>query len=314
VADYRPELLDQLSFTGRVAWARAAQDGSRALEGPIRTTPIALFPREQLHELRAGASDAAALSLTASKVQAALAARGASFVGDLARASGLDRREVEEGLGELAARGLATSDGFMGLRALLSDVERTRGRRGEAGRYCLLDADARLDLERLAQLLLRRWGVLFRKLVERESLPISWGLLVRVLRQLEDRGEVRGGRFVTGFGGEQFALPDAVSAMRRLRKTAPSGELVEICGCDPLNLVGLITPGAHVPCVPSARVLLCDGLPVAAVVAGQCRWLGDHDDAFRQRCARALGILVAGERDGSRAHVQPPQRMGAPAP
>lgn len=270
VADYQPALLDQLSFSGRVAWARAAESRDKRAEGPIRTTPIALFVREQLGALRGSGGFSCELSLSAQKVKAQLEARGASFVNDLARGTQLARSEVEEALGELSACGLVTSDGFAGLRALLSlaSEQHRHKREVEPGRYALIEretGDTQRDLTVTARTLLRRWGVLFRKLLERECAGVSWGALVRVLRDLEARGEVRGGRFVSGFGGEQYALPEAVSLLRKLRREPAPGELITISASDPLNLVGIVTPGARIPQVPSTRIMLRDGVAVAAV-------------------------------------------------
>lgn len=297
VADYHPTLLDQLSFSGRVAWARAAENRDTRAQGPIRTTPIALFVREQLGALRGSGGFSCELSLSAQKVKAQLEARGASFINDLARGTQLDRHEVEEALGELSACGLVTSDGFAGLRALLSlaSEQHRHKREAEPGRYALIEreiGDTQRDLTLTARTLLRRWGVLFRKLLERECAGVPWGALVRVLRDLEARGEVRGGRFVSGFGGEQYALPDAVSLLRKLRREPAPGELTTLCASDPLNLVGIITPGARVPQQPSTRILLRDGVPVAALDGSGVRWLLaellDTPPAERERLEAAL--------------------------
>jgi ATP-dependent helicase Lhr and Lhr-like helicase len=287
VRDFCPALLDQLSFSGRVAWARAAENREGRAEGPIRSTPIALFVREQLAALRGALAAPGELSLCAQKVLAHLQARGACFVQDVAKMTALSPIEVDGALAELAAWGLVTSDGFSGLRALLAN-----GPRSQAGRYALVEGAAARDLELVARTLLKRWGVLFRKLVERESRGVAWGQLVRVLRELEARGELRGGRFVSGFSGEQYALPDSISLLRQLRREARRNELVTICACDPLNLVGLITPGPRIPQVSSSRILLRDGLPVMALVAGQAKPLADLTDSEQLECERVLrGIL-----------------------
>ncbi|MDB4971920.1 MAG: box helicase domain protein [Myxococcaceae bacterium] len=297
VADFQRGLLDQLSFTGRVAWARAAVLRDGRASGPIGTTPIALFVREQLGCLRGPRPESVELSLSAHKVQAQLRARGASFVSDLARATSLERGEIEDALGELSAQGLVTSDGFLGLRALIMPASESKphGKGFEAGRYALIESEVGAtptrDLELTAQTLLRRWGVLFRRLAERESTGIPWRALVRVLRDLEARGEIRGGRFVSGFSGEQFALPEAVSQLRRLRREPACGELISICASDPLNLVGVITPGPRIPQLPSSRILLRDGLPIAALLGGACRWLVEPLECER---AELEGVL----RDG----------------
>jgi ATP-dependent Lhr-like helicase len=278
VRDFAPEMLDQLSFSGRVSWARANREGKS--EGPIKSTPIALFVREQMAAMR-GVAGTPELSLSAQKVLAQLTARGASFVHDIAKHTGLS--DVEGALGELAALGLATSDGFSGLRALLS----SNSRGYQAGRYALVDSEPR-DLELVARSLLRRWGVVFRQLMERESRSVSWGQLLRVFRELEARGEIRGGRFVSGFSGEQYALPDAVALLRQLRREAPRDEHVVICASDPLNLVGIITPGARIPQVMNTRILLRDGVPMAALIAGQLKPLCELSEADLSRCEATL--------------------------
>ena len=311
VADFQPAQLDQLSFTGRVAWARAHEAHDKRVQGPIRTTPIALFVREQLGGLRAPPGDAPELSLCAQKVQAQLHTRGASFVNDLARATELERAEVEEALGELSAQGLVTSDGFAGLRALLSTSgdSKARSRGFEAGRYALIasevGSEVARDLELLARTLLQRWGVVFRRLIERECTGVPWRALLRTLRDLEARGEIRGGRFVAGFSGEQYALPEAVSSLRKLRREPPASELVVLSASDPLNLVGLITPGPRIMQQPAGRILLRDGVPLAALVAGTCRWL-DHGlfDVPEAELA-ALERVLREEPRAARPLVQP---------
>ena len=269
VADYSPDMLDHLSFTGRVAWARAARQGEVRREGPVRATPIALYPRMLLDALRSHTPGPVLLSQAAHQVRGLLEARGASFVDELSRASSFERALVEEALSELVAQGVVTSDGFMGMRALLGERDVHAGapaRRGGAahtGRYALLPSDTRVDVDELARTLLDRWGVVFRKLTERETLGVPWVEVLRALRRMEAAGEVRGGRFVAGFSGEQYATSDAVSALRRMRREEPTGEVVRLSACDPLNLVGIIVPGARVPALLANSVVLCDGVPVS---------------------------------------------------
>jgi ATP-dependent Lhr-like helicase len=217
-----------------------------------------------------------------------LRAEGALFHSDLVSRLGRLPVEVEEGLWALVARGWVTADGFQAVRSLLGARERwartrarERARRGlrrglrggvadglAEGRWSLLpdvapveDADALA--EALAEQLLARWGVVFRELMTRENLAVPWRDVVWALRRMEARGLVRGGRFVAGFAGEQYALPDAVDVMRRVRKTERSGEVVRLCGVDPLNLVGILTPGARVPALRTNEVIYLDGLPVS---------------------------------------------------
>jgi ATP-dependent helicase Lhr and Lhr-like helicase len=282
-SDYQPEQLDRLCFSGQIAWA-GARRGPVRVDGPVRTTPIALYPREEL-EARAGVdAEAPELSRAAAAVEAVLAQRGASFVSDLARATGLDAALVQEALGTLIGAGLVTSDGFSGLRCLIESGPKSRLHADAAGRYVLLARSPRVAvasaphegaLEHYARSLLCRWGVVFRRLLERENSEVPWRELLQVLRQLEARGEVRGGRFVANFGGEQFALPNAIALLRKLRNAAPEGELLTISASDPLNLVGIVTPGARIAAQPSTRILLRDGVPVASLSAGKCQWLAD---------------------------------------
>src|SRR5204863_1570971 len=263
--------LDGLCLSGEVAWGRLSQTrnvegGTRNRKtGPIRTTPVALFRRERGAIWRSLSpppdTTDGALSHTAAAVLGVLDERGASFFGDLVNATGLLRTEVEKGLGELVAWGLVTSDSFAGLRALLVPSDRRRPiggggfrRRGRvapfgvetAGRWSRVRRlAAPLQEEAVAEAvawqLLRRYGVVFRRLVTRETLLTPWRDILRVYRRLEARGEIRGGRFVGGFSGEQYALPEAVGLLRRVRREEPRGELVAVSGADPLNLVGIVT-------------------------------------------------------------------------
>jgi ATP-dependent Lhr-like helicase len=255
-----------------------------------------LFRRERgtIWRSVAGETDPAQLTLSHSgrAVLDALAQRGASFFGDLVNATGLLRTEVEKGLAELVAWGLVASDSFAGLRALLVPSDRRRPiggyrRRGRiapfgietAGRWSRVERTSLLPPDQLAEavawMLLRRYGVVFRRVVEREALSVPWRDVLRVYRRLEARGEVRGGRFVGGFSGEQYALPDAVGTLRRVRRDKPSGALVAVSGADPLNLIGLIVPGDVVPALATNRILYRDGVPVAAMTGEGGRGKGE---------------------------------------
>jgi ATP-dependent Lhr-like helicase len=191
--------------------------------------------------------------------------------------------EVEEGLWELVATGLVTADGFDNLRALIDPHrrraegrERARRPRHAAGRWSLLrqtishQPPATSSVERVARQLLRRYGVVFRDLLGREALALSWRDLLIQYRRMELQGEIRGGRFVGGFTGEQFALPEAVESLRAMRKRNESGAAshdVKLSASDPLNLAGVILPGPRVPAVPSNFVVFRDGALVRAVLA-----------------------------------------------
>jgi ATP-dependent Lhr-like helicase len=215
----------------------------------------------------------AEFSSEAKAVKEVLETRGASFFHELAGATGLLPTLVERGLSELAGGGVATSDSFAGLRALLAPPEKRKALVEMAGRWALLPFEEGWDGEVVARTLLKRYGVVFRSLLQRESHLPPWRDLVRVYRRMEARGEIRGGRFVSGFGGEQFALPEAVGRLRAVRKRDKDGELVVLSAVDPLNLVGILTPEARVAAIARSRILLRDGLPIAAVEGGEVRRL-----------------------------------------
>jgi ATP-dependent Lhr-like helicase len=195
---------------------------------------------------------------------------------------------VEEALWDLVSRGLVTSDGFAPVRALLGPRERAaerawQRRQRRHGRFALLPAgDGGLDRDALAEAvagqLLARWGVVFRDLLARETLALPWRDVLRALRRLEVRGTIRGGRFVTGFVGEQYALPGALEALRRLRRTERSGETVRLCAADPLNLTGILVPGPRIPALRTQLVVYRDGLPIGT-------------EAAPAACAAARGTL-----------------------
>src|SRR5205823_7840305 len=285
VANYGTEQLDQLCLSGRVAWGRLTP-GTRA---PLRSSPIALLLREHASVWQAAADPGAELSSEASAVKEALEKRGASFFHELVKATGLLPTFVERGLAELAGAGLATADSFAGLRALLAPAEKRRTLVETAGRWALLSAERADDVEAVARTLLKRYGVVFRGVLQRESQLPPWRDLVRVYRRLEARGEIRGGRFVTGYGGEQFAAADAVGRLRSVRKSEKLDELVVLSAVDPLNLVGILTPEDRVAAIHRNRILYRDGLPIAAVEGGQVRRLAESDmaeDKLRTLLAR----------------------------
>ena len=295
VKDYSPAWLDQLCFTGRIGWGRltAPQSANGRLAMPVRSSPISVFSRENLpHWLALSARlERSELPPDATQVFEQLSRGGALFFGEIVRQTNLLPSRVERALAELTASGLATADSFEGLRALLlpeekrpsfSPSERRRHNRAVtsiefAGRWSALSA-ANIQIERDASLerysvaLLRRYGVIFRRLIERESLRVSWFELLRVYRRLEARGEIRGGYFVAGVSGEQFALPEAIGLLRSIRnkeRARPSHDLIAISGADPLNLSGILAPGPRVAAVTAHRILLRGGVPIAALRAGQ---------------------------------------------
>jgi ATP-dependent Lhr-like helicase len=306
--DYDPNWLDSLCLSGRALWARLTPARS-ATAAPVRATPISLVSRRNwaLWQTLSNASHSEVeLSHAAIALLEYLRAHGASFFDDMVAGSGLLRAQAETGLGELVAAGLVNSDSFSGLRALLlpSDRKRrlaTRRRRialfglEDAGRWSLIrkrtgsEEGDNEDVERIAELLLRRYGVVFRRLLTREAdwLP-PWHALLRAYRRLEAQGHIRGGRFVAGMSGEQFAIPDAVSALRATRRKPPDGKLVSLSAADPLNLCGILTPGPRVPALAANRVLLRDGVPLAVLAGGQTDFLATLDPASEWGARNAL--------------------------
>ena len=263
VAAYGAENLDDLCLSGEVAWARlsphpAWTDPERRVR-PTRIAPVSFFLREDTDWLidPTFGLENISLSYAGREVFEALSVQGASFFADLVRAVHRLPSEVEDALWELTAAGLVTADGFENLRSLI-DPKRRRGEgrgsqrrpRHAAGRWALIArSGANISQDersrRFAKQLLLRWGVLFRDLLARESAAPPWRDLLPVLRRLEAQGEIRGGRFVAGFTGEQFARPEAIELLRAVRREAIS-ELLEFAPADPLNLTGIILPGPRV--------------------------------------------------------------------
>jgi ATP-dependent helicase Lhr and Lhr-like helicase len=277
---------------------------------PVRTTPIVLLPRRhaRLWAALAGPPDPESLSPRAQRVAEAIREHGASFFDELVEGTGLLRTQVEEALAELVAMGVLTSDSFAGLRVLLLPSEKRKPVAGarrrhrtalfgmeDAGRWALarrapvLAATKAEAVEHAARTLLRRYGVVFWRLLEREArwLP-PWRDLLRCYRRLEARGEIRGGRFVAGFSGEQFALPEAIGLLRETRRKAGDGEWVSLSAADPLNLVGILTPGGRLPALTGNRLLYRDGLPVAVLAAGEVRFLESLEPAQEWAAHNAL--------------------------
>ncbi|MBI4474003.1 MAG: DEAD/DEAH box helicase, partial [Acidobacteria bacterium] len=248
VAKYTADLLDQLCLSGEVMWGRLSPPS--AAVRPTRIAPVAIFLREDASWLQETAARADDLSHAARDVVEALTRRGASFLPELVKATGRLKSEIEDALWELSASGLVTADGFDNLRGLV-DPKRRRLRRHAAGRWALLlpaaGAGASRDerTEGFARQLLDRWGVVFRDLLARESLAPAWRDLLMALRRMEARGEIRGGRFVSGLLGEQFGKAEAVDLLRAIRRKSAEDSL-RVAAADPLNLIGIITPGQRV--------------------------------------------------------------------
>jgi ATP-dependent helicase Lhr and Lhr-like helicase len=322
VKDYTPQWLDQLCLAGRVGWGRLSppQNLNARAVTPLRSTPIALFDREHLAAWLELSNRPFPPDLTPDTdlVLRTLSQSGAMFFTEMVRATKLLPSSVAQALGELAARGWATADSFEGLRALvIPSAKRTpfadTGRRRRhktvssvefAGRWSLLRTPAfglpqeERDLaspgeeaiELFARVLLRRYGIVFRRLLGRESLRVSWYELGRLYRRLEARGEIRGGHFVSGASGEQFALPEAIGLLRSIRKAEPAGELIVINAADPLNLLGILDSAPRVTAITANRILTRDGHAIAALNAGEIQRLDGDSELNESAVRQALTV------------------------
>src|SRR5690348_9926660 len=289
IANYDPKVLDQLCLTGAVGWGRLSPHPA-VLEGQISTNrrvipssvaPITFFLRAESEwmspqQAAHGAADLGGLSPAAQDVLKFLQQRGASFFADIVRGTQRLKAELETALWELVTAGIITADGFDNMRALIDPKRRAGQGRGQnvrprhsAGRWSLLyaheeEAERGQVVEATCRMLLERYGVVFRELLARETLVPRWRELLLAFRRLEARGDVRGGRFVSGFIGEQFALPVAVESVRATRNAAAANEVVTISAADPLNLIGIILPGERVAANSSKTIAFCDGVPLEA--------------------------------------------------
>jgi ATP-dependent Lhr-like helicase len=296
LAEYEPQWLDEHCRAGRVSWTRLAVRASGV--SPVRSTPITLLARRHvaLWSLLADQSEPAELTSRAAAVAAFIREQGASFFDEIVEHVRMLPVEVEDALSELVAVGMVNSDSFAGLRVLLMPSGRRsqsnsytvrRKRRlalfgmSDAGRWALVRRSAAGSslhrdeaVEHIVRTLLRRWGVVFWKLMAREAawLP-PWREILMCCRRLEARGEIRGGRFLAGFSGEQYALPEAIGLLRDLRRKPPTQRFVSLSGADPLNLVGIVTPGPKLASLAGNRLLYRDGLPIATYAAGEIRFL-----------------------------------------
>ena len=303
IRNYDPKWLDQLCLTGAVGWGRLSphpatlEDSTNGRRRVIPTSvaPITFFVREDADWMipRQAVSEQAGvrgLSEAARQVLDFLSHRGASFFADIVRGTGRLKAEVETGLWELVAAGIVTADGFDNLRSLI-DRKRRAGQgsgrsarpRHSAGRWALLFTDSVVDRYRAVEatcwMLLKRYGVVFRDLLARETNLPKWREVAMGFRRLEDRGEIRGGRFVDGFLGEQFALPVAIESLRATRKMSPTGQTITLSAADPLNLVGILVPGERVPAISGRVVAFRDGVAVSD---------GEHQRLSPAQVAEAL--------------------------
>jgi ATP-dependent Lhr-like helicase len=314
VKGYALTWLDDACRSGKTVWTRLG--GRTGAGNTLRSTPIVLLPRAQVGLWRSLDAPPAArglapekpaapeISLRAQKVLEVLADQGALFFDELGSEAHLLRSELENALQELVAAGQVNADSFAGLRALITPASKRQAhssRRGrgafiggmeDAGRWALLRkpsaSQARDEvLEHIAMTLLRRYGVVFWRLLEREAgwLP-SWRELLRTLHRLEARGEIRGGRFVSGLAGEQFALPEAIPLLREVRKRPMDEALVTVSAVDPLNLVGTLLPGSKVPAISGNRLVYRDGIPAAAMIAGKPQYWIEEGPALREALIR----------------------------
>ncbi|MBS0448265.1 MAG: DEAD/DEAH box helicase [Proteobacteria bacterium] len=321
VQDYAPAWLDDLCTSGRTVWTRLRPlPGSAKGAGrtTLRATPIVLLPRRTAPTwariAASGDADPAPLGSRARRIADFLDAHGASFFDEIADGCRLLRAEAEDALAELVVRGRVNADSYAGLRALLIPAAKraasaSRHRRRvalfgieDAGRWTALrppavggsPGDA---AEHIARTLLRRYGVVAWRLLEREAawLP-PWRDLVRIYRRLEARGEIRGGRFIAGLAGEQYALPDAIAALRDVRRRPGDGALVCLAAADPANLLGSVLPGPRIARVGGARVVYRDGIALAASVAGEVELLQTLDVATERTVRRLIGLDPAARR------------------
>jgi ATP-dependent Lhr-like helicase len=282
LANYEPKFLDQLSLTGAVGWGRLSphpatleDSGGGRRVVPTSVAPITFFVREEADWMtprHAADTELRGLSAGGREVLRFLETRGASFFADIVRGTGRLKSEVETALWELVAAGLITADGFDNLRALIDPKRRSghgSGRsarpRHSSGRWSVLYAGEAVDHQRSIEatcwMLLNRYGVVLRDLLARESVTPKWRELLLAFRRLEDRGEIRGGRFLSGFIGEQFALPVAVDSLRATRNLPRENQVVSVSAADPLNLVGILVPGERVAAISGNSVTYVDGVP-----------------------------------------------------
>jgi ATP-dependent Lhr-like helicase len=321
VKDYDPAWLDVLCMSGKIVWGRfhppkPSDNGKKT--GPVKSTPISLVPRSHALLWRGLASPHGGekeLNDAAQKIHNHLQMHGASFFDDLLAQTGLLKTQIEEGIAELVAHGLIVSDSYSGLRALLtpqnnkpslhlshrSTTNRRRYRQAvfgieHAGRWSLMPnpPETKKDiwdieiLEKLIVIYLRRWGVVCRTLIEKESFAPPWRILVRMLRRLELRGELRGGLFIAQLSGEQFALPEIIETLRRMRQKPKTGELIAISAADPLNLQGILLPGKRIASLTTNRLIFRDGIPLAILEGKKVHYLTPLDPTDQWHIKKTL--------------------------
>ncbi len=325
--DYSPHKLDELFMGGALTWFRPQKWPQGASHNPrhlVAVTPIAMVPRRNTFAWRdeARGEPQSDESGVAAEILQLLQQHGAMFADDLANATGVLVPQLEYALSTLIARGLVTADEFSPLRWLCrpeaqkhKQQKAMRRKRippaaGLLGRWSTVGGSARhasnqaadlggqASLEVTCHALLKRYGVVFRAVLERENLLPPWRLLLRYLRRMEDRGEVHGGRFVDGFSGEQFALAEVTALLRRHQQAPEMPVLTVINATDPLNLGGIITAGGKTPAKPGNRILLSNGVPVAHLVSDTVEFLCSRPtDLIRREAENRLRIVRAINRD-----------------
>ncbi|MCD5403040.1 MAG: DEAD/DEAH box helicase [Dehalococcoidia bacterium] len=320
VSDYRPVMLDRLCLGGEVLWGRVSLQASETQNGtssPLsrsafsRATPITMVLRNSLDWILGPTGQyAEGLTGATKEVVEFLNKRGASFLSDIVSATQRLPSDVEEALWTLAASGRVTVDGVEALRHRLGGTARrprpngrngrpnnppNQNRRRGYSRWSLLEPfDPVADRsEPIARQLLNRYGVVFPELLARDALTYRWRDLVRVFRRLEARGEIRGGRFVSGFIGEQFALPEAIEFLRKTKNAEPDGRFIAISACDPLNLAGILSPGHKVPAVIRNRLVIRDGVPIVSMENGSVVELTNASPDIMERAKAPLRVPIS---------------------
>jgi ATP-dependent Lhr-like helicase len=293
----------------------------------VRNTPIALLRRKNFALWSSvfpqpAPTITSEFSTTTQMVYDYLNTRGASFFTDIVENTRLLRSQVEEALAELVANGVVVSDSFAGLRALLTPGSRkTQAAARRKHRQPVYDMASAWSIlqrnntgaqnsndqaltEEVAWALLKRYGVVFKRLLEREGMSLPWRVLLRFYHRLEARGEIRGGRFVAGISGEQFALPEAIGMLRAIRRAGAQESLISVSAADPLNLVGIIIPGPRITAHTSNRVLYHDGAPIASFESGETHFLVELSRAMEWKAKAAL--MRKATRPELRSYLQRP--------
>jgi ATP-dependent Lhr-like helicase len=307
-ADYSAQELDNRFLSGELSWFRPSRGDAEARQ-VVNATPIAIVSRSAVSNWQdESQTENASLNAYAQQVKSVLEKHGAMFTRDIEDSTGLLRPHLEEGLKALVYSGMVTADAFSPLRWLLrpekikTRQEKRRGMSLPVGRWSLVQNSAdestgrpseirQQQLASICMALLRRYGVVFRAVIQRETMLPPWRYLLSYLRRMEDRGEVRGGRFVDGFSGEQFALPEAVGLLRQCREPDSNQSLVVISASDPLNLGGWVLAGQRTPAAMNNRILLEGGLPVARLISDEFEEFSSISKSASTRARDLLTIV-----------------------